>query len=266
MMESPAGLAMAQQAPDRDGLRLDSLHVPLGPVLPDWPAGLRVMLTLQGDVVQSAGTGVLGGVGGGRFWDEPWLAAAAGQPVTKGMAARRRAAAHLDSLGRFLGVAGWRAEADRARGLRDALLAGRPAAELVPRFERFSRRVGRSRSLGWMTQGFGVIDEPMVARHGLTGPVARRPGDVATRVAGWLAETGESLAQMEDHAPLADREGPRGPVGRAPSAALLAALPSLLEGTELGAARLILASLDPDADPPWRGTDATGTAWDGADA
>ncbi|MGW4078992.1 hypothetical protein ACWELB_36865 [Streptomyces asiaticus] len=30
-----AGLPMAERADDRDGLRLDRLHVPLGPVLPD---------------------------------------------------------------------------------------------------------------------------------------------------------------------------------------------------------------------------------------
>ncbi|MCQ0019794.1 hypothetical protein [Actinomadura madurae] len=39
---------MADRADDRDGLRLDVLHVPLGPVLPFWPAGLRVDLVLQG--------------------------------------------------------------------------------------------------------------------------------------------------------------------------------------------------------------------------
>jgi hypothetical protein len=43
------GLPMAHEGDDRVGLRLDRLHVPLGPVLPDWPAGLVVRLTLQGD-------------------------------------------------------------------------------------------------------------------------------------------------------------------------------------------------------------------------
>lgn len=46
-----AGLPMAERADDRDGLRLDRLHVPLGPVLPDWPSGLVLRLELQGDVV-----------------------------------------------------------------------------------------------------------------------------------------------------------------------------------------------------------------------
>src|SRR5260370_29378823 len=51
---------------DRDGLRLDQLHVPLGPVLPDWPAGLVVHLTLQGDVVQHAEVQAVGPGGSGR--------------------------------------------------------------------------------------------------------------------------------------------------------------------------------------------------------
>src|SRR5258708_27816729 len=53
-MVMPAGLRMAGRGADRDGLKLDQLHVPLGPVLPDWPAGLVVHVTLQGDVVQLA--------------------------------------------------------------------------------------------------------------------------------------------------------------------------------------------------------------------
>lgn len=53
-MEMPGGLPMADRGEDRDGLMLDQLHVPLGPLLPDWPAGLVVHTTLQGDVVQAA--------------------------------------------------------------------------------------------------------------------------------------------------------------------------------------------------------------------
>ena len=40
-MEMPGGLPMAGQGEDRDGLTLDRLHVPLGPLLSDWPTGLR---------------------------------------------------------------------------------------------------------------------------------------------------------------------------------------------------------------------------------
>jgi hypothetical protein len=245
MMGAPAGLAMAERAPDRDGLKLDVLHVPLGPVLPDWPAGLQVMLTLQGDVVQSAEVHVLDGAGGERFWDEPWLR----EGATRGEVERRRAAAHLDSVARFLGVAGWRGEADRARRLRDAVLEGRPARELEPRFARFARRTGRSRALRWMARGLGVIDPSMVRRHGLTGPAARHLGDASARFGGWLTEIGESLSRVDDTVvPNDDDEASRGPVRAAPSGALLAVLPSLLDGAELASARLIVASLDPDLD------------------
>lgn len=52
--EPPEEPEMAGRGPDRDGLALDQLRVALGPVLPDWPAGLTLLLTLQGDVVQEA--------------------------------------------------------------------------------------------------------------------------------------------------------------------------------------------------------------------
>ena len=61
-----------------------------------------------------------------------------------------------------------------------------------------------------------------------------------------------AVSALEDASPLhpADFEPPRGPVtdGSSPSAGSLAVLPSLLAGSELAAARLIVASLDPDLD------------------
>ena len=62
-----AGLPMADRGEDRDGLKLDQLHVPLGPVLPDWPAGLVVRVTLQGDVVQHAEADAVGSRRGRRL-------------------------------------------------------------------------------------------------------------------------------------------------------------------------------------------------------
>jgi hypothetical protein len=171
---------MAERGEDRDGLRLDVLHVPLGPVLPYWPAGLRVDLTLQGDVVQAAEVSVVDRADG-TFWTGD-----------------RRVAARLDSLARFLHVAGWEVAGERAARLRDEALDGAVPA----RFGAFARRVRRSPVLRWMTRG-----------------------DVWERVEGWLRE-------------IEGADGrPREP---------LEALPSLLEGAELGEARLIVASLDPD--------------------
>lgn len=240
-------LPMAERGDDRDGLKLDVLHVPLGPALQDWPAGLVIHLTLQGDVVQVAEVAAVEETAGGSsFWDEPWLRAASGERVSTGEAERRRAACHLDSVGRLLAVAGWESAADQARALRDQVLAGAAGDELAPRFARFARRTGRSRTLRWMLGRVGVIDRATADRHGLTGPAARHLGDASARLTGWLDEIGRALARADDPAPLDGADGPRGPIGRWPSAAVLAVLPELLEGAELSEARLTVASLDPD--------------------
>jgi hypothetical protein len=110
-------------------LTLDRLHVPLGPVLPDWPAGLVVRVTLQGDVIQEASAEVLDA---GLAVPFEWPSAVARE---------------LDGLARFLGVAGWPSAAGQARRLRDAALSGdrveAGAATLL-------RRIRRSRTLRWL--------------------------------------------------------------------------------------------------------------------
>ena len=247
-MEMPAGLPMAGRGADRDGLRLDQLHVPLGPVLPDWPAGLVVHLTLQGDVVQHAEVQILGPGGGGSFWGEPWRRAAAGEPVTTGEAARRRAAADLDSLGRFLAVAGWEDAATVARRLRDDTLSGAPGSRLRPAVHRFARRVARSRTLAWLTRGLGVLLPDDAAAAAAVGPAARVAGDVTARYRRWCAGLTDAGAALDDGSPLgAAGTEPLDDI-RASATALLAALPRLLDGAEFAAARLIIASLDPDLD------------------
>ncbi|MBQ1088859.1 hypothetical protein [Streptomyces sp. B93] len=251
------GLPMADRADDRDGLRLDRLHVPFGPALPDWPCGLVLRTALQGDVVQDVEVDRLPvPAGSGSYWNGPWLRAARGAEVTRGEAERRRCAAHLDSLGRFLAVAGWRDAAARARRLRDTAPAdGSHRAEVL----RLVRRVSRSRTLRWLTAGVGPLPAARARHLGVSGPalaaggdVPDRVGDVHDRVRVWLDEVARAVAAFEDRTPLtaADTDGPRGRVDgpRPPSAALLDALPELLRGAEFGAARLIVASLDPDVD------------------
>ncbi|MBT2226879.1 hypothetical protein [Nonomuraea sp. NEAU-A123] len=238
-MGSPGGVAMADRGPDRDGLKLDRLHVPLGPVLADWPSGLVVETVLQGDVIQQATVHVVGGVAGGvSFWDEPWVAALEGRPVTRGEAERRRAASHLDSIGRLLAVAGWPSAAMEARWLRDRTLAGESRADLSRDHARFARRVRRSKILAWMLRGVGTS----------AGPGASPEEDVLSRLRRWLDRTGDAMSALDDTTPLVGDDGPRGPVGERPSAAALAVLPRLLDGAELAAARLIVAGLDPDLD------------------
>jgi len=250
-MGMPAGLPMADRGEDRDGLSLDRLHVPLGPFLPDWPAGLVVHATLQGDVVQAARLQVFTGTGT-SFWDEPWRRALAGEQISLAAAARRKAAAYLDSLGRLLAVAGWAGAASTARWLRDDLLEGEPAARLAPRLQRFGRQVAHSRPLAWSTRGLGVLTIDDAVASGITGPALRAGGDVPARYRRWVSELLLAATWLEDGSPLDPvvYDAPRGRLTRRrpPSAALLTALPWLLTGVELAAARLIVASLDPDLD------------------
>ncbi|MFI6595098.1 hypothetical protein ACIBHX_02550 [Nonomuraea sp. NPDC050536] len=221
MMGSPSGLKMADRGDDRDGLKLDRLHIPLGPILTDWPTGLVIHTVMQGDVIQHAQVSPAHGHGT-PFWHEPWLSPAR---VTRGEAERRTAAAHLDSLTRLLGVAGWPGAAREAARLRDRTLAG---ASVQRPYARFARRVGRSTILAWMLKDIGVIDD-----H-------ERGRDALDRARWWLARAGRAVAAMDDPAPLEGGEGPTSP--------LPAVLPELLEGAELAAARLIVASLDPDVE------------------
>jgi hypothetical protein len=249
-----AGLPMADRADDRDGLRLDRLHVPLGPGLADWPAGLVLRLALQGDVVQEAGVESAAGTSPHPpFWSEPWLRAVAGERVTRGEAARRLCAAHLDSLGRFFAVAGWADMAARARHVRDSALAGADAADLSALARPLVRRAERSRALRWLTAGLGPLAAEHAAQLGITGPALVADGDAHSRMLVWLDAVGRSAAACAD-AGLVDRAEAIGPRGRldssapSPSQRLLDALPGLLTGAEFASARIIVASLDPDLD------------------
>jgi hypothetical protein len=196
-----AGLPMAEVGADRDGLTLDRLHIALGPVLPDWPAGLVLRVTLQGDVFQEAAAEVLD-VGSATPFE--WPSAAARE---------------LDGLARFLGVAGWPSLAGRARGLRDAVLAGAPGDQIAAGTAALTRRVRRSRTLRWLIRGIPA---------GAT--------DVAALLDARLAAI--------DAGPTGD---PRPGVDE---------LAGLLLGAELAAARLIVAAADPDTDRVRSGTGA----------
>jgi hypothetical protein len=159
-MELPGGVGMADRAADRDGLMLDRLAVPLGPVLPDWPAGLVVRTVLQGDVVQDASVEVLRAGTGQEYWR--------GQGVEE---ARR-----LDRCARLLAVAGWEHAATRARVLRDAVLLGRSDQQAM---ERWARRIRRSRVLRWSLTGLGVLS-------GAQWDDTPYAGDVYDRLLRWL--------------------------------------------------------------------------------
>lgn len=236
-MSMPGGLMMADRGPDRDGLMLDQLHLQLGPVLPEWPAGLLVRVTLQGDVVQEAEVDRVPcgpDAAGPAFWDELAIRAARGEPVEPEDAARRVAAAHLDSAARLLALSG----ADTAaRRLRDELVEGTtPTTELA----RLARRVRRSRTLRWSLAGIG----PSHVEHLVTGPPPMAAGDAWQRLCRWLDQAEAALNVGID-----PREGPRGPVGGRPATAeVLDVLPAAITGMDLATARLTIAGLDPDLD------------------
>ena len=198
-----AGLAMAGTAPDRDGLELDSLAVSLGPVMPGWPTGLVLRGQMQGDVL----TGV----------EVSW---ADGTPVSTpvGAASSHRRAAALDSLSRFLVVAGWPSNAATARAARTGLLSTEPLdADRGQRAaSRLARRVRGARSLAWSVHGIG----------GTGG------GDALARVRHWCDVA-------------AGRDAPGGPV----TAVTMADLAGLVEGAELATARLAVASVDLEPGP-----------------
>ncbi|GAA0922143.1 hypothetical protein [Pseudonocardia zijingensis] len=201
-MELPGGLPMADLGDDRDGLRLDRLHVPLGPVLPDWPPGLVVRTVMQGDVIQEAAAEVLDAGSGRPFWRHA-----------------HPAARELDGLARFLGVAGWADAAARARRLRDELLAGASAEHVRGSAAALLRRVRRSRTLRWQLRGLPA-----------------GPTDVAALLDGRLAAVEAAVSAAA------------GSAGRRASRAALDELAGLLVGSELAAARLIVAAVDPETE------------------
>jgi hypothetical protein len=130
------------------------------------------------------------------------------------------AAAALDSMARLLSVCGWDTASRTARRLRDELLTDAvDDAELG----RFLRRLRRCRTLRWATDDVGRLD---VAHGDLAG-------DATQRWRRWLnvVEGREAGHRRGDHTQVA-----------------LERLPGLLEGQELAAARVIVASLDPDLD------------------
>jgi hypothetical protein len=120
-MELPGGLVMADRVEDRDGLRLEGLHLSLGPLLPAWPAGLQLDVVLSGDVLVDV--------------EVRQLDARADAISTPQLRA-------LDALALLLEAAGWQDGALRAR-------LARVDGGTGPHTEDLLRRVQRARLLRW---------------------------------------------------------------------------------------------------------------------
>ncbi len=137
----PDGIPLAEGAEDRDGLEMDELHLPLGPVLAHWPAGVVLRVTLHGDVVVDAEIEQLAaGPAAGSAQDD----------------ATTRAARLLDAAASVLALAGLPAESARTRRLRDRCLDGELGDS--SKVARLGGSVGRQRVLRWSLGGLTVTE------------------------------------------------------------------------------------------------------------
>ena len=114
----------------------------------------------------------------------------------------------LDLLAGFLVVAGWPRAAAEARAARTALLTRLDDGRRLA--QRVARRVGGSRTLAWQVRGLGVAGD----------------GDVLDRLRGWCAVAAD-------------------PASAPPHSFTVEELADLLEGAELAAVRLVVASAAP---------------------
>lgn len=165
---APSGIPLASGADDRDGLEMDVLHLPLGPVLNHWPAGLVVRCTLSGDLVTEVDVDQLGAAS-----DAPAVS------PTPGLQAARC----LDSALCVLALAGSNEQRTRARDLRDRLVLDDETVGAQD-IDRLQAALHRSRVLRWMLRDVGRHDGTDVhdrllsavndaAAHLAGGPVKR---------------------------------------------------------------------------------------------
>lgn len=208
-MPMPDGIALAGQGADRDGLDLDELQVPLGPVLPFWPAGLVLRCTLQGDVVMSA--------------QAEWLSTGPGAEAT--VADSRAVVVHqTDLASRLLRLAGSTDAAGRMERIRNQALAnGSTAASHGPLTAELSR-LKRSFLLRRALRDVG--------RVGTDAPRPEAGTDAWDRLLGMVEGAVSAAAGVYQPPPRLSRQV---------DAALLA---DLAAGHELGRVRLIVASFD----------------------
>lgn len=210
---APGGISLAHGGQDRDGLEMDVLHLPLGPVLPYWSAGLVLNCSLQGDVVFDAEVSIVDG----REHEPKSLASSPGL----------RPAMYCDDVLALLALAGADDLAARARLARDCLLRGdQTAARDV--LERMVRAVRRSWLLRWSLRGVLVLDPSDLERHGLP---ASCEGDAYDRMLLTLTR-------------VRDEVGGAGPTSEDDDRVSWRSLPHLVTGLELATLRLAVASLN----------------------
>ena len=211
---APEGIALAEGGEDRDGLEMDVLHLPLGPVLPFWPAGLVLLCSLQGDVVVDAEGSVVDGPGELPSGGEPEA------PPASAMAAR------CDGVVALLALTGAGRATTCARSARDALLRDdrRAAREAI---ETLHRTVRTSWLLRWSLRGVLTLDQSDLARHGLPQGCG---GDAHDRLSSMVDRLRTEIADAEA-------------ASAASHAVPWEKVPQLVVGLELATARLAVASV-----------------------
>lgn len=268
----PYGRPMATREDDRDGLTLDVLPVPVGPLFAGFPDGLTARVTFAGDLVHRFELGPNPYDGSpAPPADDPFVRALH-EPV---------AIAELE-VARARALLRWTSEALRVTGL-DALsvrtltLARRAEPGDAPAVGRLRRWVTHPVVTGRQTRGVGQVGAGLLRGLGV-GPVGRASGvvddvraeDPAYRGIGFepvcdgggdaAARWRQRLAEAEQALELAGRAGGRrsggtgaveSPRGRldpdgAPTSRLLELLPDLVTGREWGDAVTTVVSLDLD--------------------
>lgn len=266
---------MAEVAPDRDGLRLDTVPVRIGPFFPRLPTGLVLETTFGGDVVVETTVATISF--GPILTDllrpglRPFVRALA-DPVPVAELELARAREHLRWTADALVAHGLPSLAERALRLVHRLRPGDGGAIVA-----IARQLGWTQVMRWSTAGVGRLAADRLRGLG-AGPVARAAGlvedlrtndAVYTRLgfdpivqsdgdaaARWRQRLAEAVQSLELAARAGDaRTEPRGeiesPHGRlesasAASARLLPLLSDLLAGSEWGDAVATLISLDLD--------------------
>lgn len=227
-MQMPGALMMPDRAEDRDGLKLDVLHVPLGPFLPGWPAGLVIHTRLQGDIIQAAHAQILDHSLDDPALDDPPVADDPGGDAN--VTDPARAVAALDALAALLTAADWHHAGAEARALRDDLRADPTRADAPVRLSRLARRVARSRVLRARGALLGSID-PREAGPDLCG-------DSLARWLRWLAIAATAVSTGSPGRP------PTVPQRTSTTRQRLEHATRLIVGLDLSAARILIASLD----------------------
>ena len=208
---SPSGIPLAEGGDDRDGLEMDVLHLPLGPVLPHWPAGVVLRCTLQGDVVVAAEASEV---------DES-------DGVAMNLGPNERAALRCDQLASLLALSGWADGHAAVRRVRDALIDEPDAAVGTALLDDLQRRLRRARLLRWSLRGIGDL----------------RPDDQPDAPSQLHGDVYQRLVRLADQARAELTGDAASPAPPASVTVLLAVAERLVVGLDLAAARLVVASL-----------------------